>query len=72
MSRRKREGKDIIRGTHGDTVRHLETIASVPIHPTAQLFASDPELYYYAFDGHINAAGSRKIADLLIESAHTI
>ena len=64
--------QDIIRGTHGDTLRHLEAIAPVPVHPTAQLFASNPKQYYYAFDGHINAAGSRRIADLLIESVQPI
>ena len=64
--------QDIIRATHGDTLRHLEAIASVPIRSTARLFTPDPEQYYYAFDGHINAAGSRRIADLLIESAQPI
>lgn len=64
--------QDIIRATHSDTHRQLQAIAPVPIHTTAQLFASDPKRYYYAFDGHINAAGSRRIADLLIEATQPI
>jgi len=64
--------QDIIRRTAGDTLRLLEAIAPVPVRPTAQLFASDPKRYYYAFDGHINPAGSHRIAELLIGSAQPI
>ena len=64
--------QDIIRATHEDTLRQLEAIAPVPIRSTARLFTPDPKEYYYAFDGHINAAGSRRIADSLIESTQPI
>ena len=64
--------QDVVRETHGDTLRRLEEVCPVPVHPTAHLFASNPTRYYYAFDGHINEAGSRSIADMLIESEQQI
>ncbi|MDP1946770.1 MAG: SGNH/GDSL hydrolase family protein [Nitrospirota bacterium] len=58
--------QDIIRGTYGETLAALNGIAPKPVIATAQLFLGSPKDYYYAFDGHLNAKGSRRIAEFLI------
>ena len=45
------------------------TVSRVPINPTAQLFTDDPPSFYYAYDGHLNRAGSARIAEMLISQA---
>jgi hypothetical protein len=57
--------QDVRRGTHRDTLAALSAIAPAPVQPTAQLFAADPERYYYPLDGHLNPEGARAIAGLL-------
>lgn len=58
--------QDIIRDTYGETLATLNDIAPKPAITTATLFLDSPGQYYYSFDGHLNARGSRRIADLLV------
>jgi hypothetical protein len=65
--------QDIIRGTYGETLKTLNRISPKSGIPTAQLFLESPEKYYYAFDGHLNPEGSKRIADFLVlmDRSHT-
>jgi hypothetical protein len=58
--------QDIIRGTHDDTLAALNGVSPKAAIPTAPLFVGEPQNYYYAYDGHLNPRGSRRIGDLLI------
>ena len=58
--------QDIVRGTHEETLARLSEISPAPIKGTAALFSDDPSSYYFLYDGHLNAKGSRKLADFLI------
>lgn len=57
---------DILRGTQDDTLAALNSVSPKPVVPTAQVFLDSPEKYSYAFDGHLNPMGSKRIAELLI------
>lgn len=57
---------DIIRGTHGETLATLNRVTPRPAVSTAELFLDAPQQYYFAYDGHINPLGSRRIADFLV------
>jgi hypothetical protein len=59
---------DVLRGTYGDTLATLQGVSPKQVIPTAELFLDSPAQYYFAFDGHLNAQGSRRIADFLISS----
>ncbi len=59
--------QDIIRGTDDETLATLRGVASRPIVPTAELFRDSPQDYYFAFDGHLNPHGSRRVADFLVQ-----
>lgn len=59
--------QDIMRDTHSETLETLNRLSPKPVVATAQLFLDTPQHYYYAFDGHFNAEGSRRIAEFLIE-----
>ncbi len=60
--------QDILRGTYGDTLKAIRALAApAPVKGTARLFVDDPARYYYAYDGHLNAAGSRAVADFLLD-----
>lgn len=58
--------QDLRRGTWEQTLAALAAISPVEVRPTAQLFAGDPSRYYFPLDGHLNPAGARAIAELLI------
>lgn len=58
--------QDIIRGTHTDTLATLNKVARRAVVPTADLFLDSPQEYYFAYDGHLNPKGSRRVAELLI------
>ena len=58
---------DVIRGSYGRTLQTLTEISPKPVVGTGQLFTDRPQQYYYAYDGHINAKGSRRIGEFLIE-----
>jgi hypothetical protein len=58
--------QDIIRHTHGVTLTTLNQIAPRQAISTATLFLDSPGQFFYSFDGHLNAAGSRRIADFLV------
>lgn len=60
--------QDIIRGTDEDTLATLNSVSPIPAISTAPLFRERPQDYYFAFDGHLNARGSRKVAEFLIQS----
>ena len=58
--------QDLIRGTYNETLKTLNSVITKSAIPTAPALADQPQKYYYAYDGHLNAAGSRKVAELLI------
>jgi hypothetical protein len=59
--------QDILRGSYGETLRVLNGVSPKAAVPTAELYLSSPKSFYYAFDGHLNPAGSSKLAHFLIE-----
>jgi hypothetical protein len=58
--------QDIIRGTHSDTLATLNGVSPRPAIATAPLFVDSPGDFYYSYDGHLNAKGSRRIAEFLV------
>lgn len=58
--------QDIIRGTHGETLKVLNSVSPKPVISTAPLFVDSPQDFYYAYDGHLNPRGSRRIAEMLV------
>lgn len=60
--------QDILRGTSGRTLESIKAL-TVPdrVVGTAQLFSGNPRDYYYPYDGHFNAVGSRKLAEFLLD-----
>lgn len=59
--------QDVIRGTYGETLRALNSVTPKPAVATAELYLENPQQFYFAFDGHINVEGSRRIADFLLK-----
>lgn len=57
--------QDILRGTADETLAALNSVAPRPAVPTAQLYAESPARFYYAFDGHLNPEGNRRMAEFL-------
>ena len=57
---------DIIRGTDDETLATLRGVTPKPVVPTAELFRESPQDFYYAFDGHLNPQGSRRVAEFLV------
>ena len=57
---------DVIRGTHSKTLAALNGVSPKPAVSTASLFSDSPGRFYYAYDGHLNPAGSRRVAEYLI------
>jgi hypothetical protein len=62
--------QDIIRGTHPDTLAVLQGVSPKPVIATAPLFESAPQTYYFAYDGHLNPRGSRRLAEFLIAESN--
>ena len=61
---------DLLRGTHGRTVKRLFRILPHPgidLISTADLFNEKPTRYYFSSDGHINSRGSKVLAQFLID-----
>lgn len=58
--------QDLIRGTQDETLAALDGVAPKPAVTTAPAVADSPTQYYYAFDGHLNPAGNRRVAELLL------
>jgi hypothetical protein len=56
-----------MRGTYSQTLAAINEIAPRLVHQTGDLFVGNPESFYYSFDGHLNAAGSRAVADRVME-----
>jgi hypothetical protein len=54
--------QDIIRGTHGQTLATLNRVSRTPAVSTATLFVAAPQQFYYAYEGHLNTKGSRRIS----------
>ncbi len=57
--------QDIIRGSAADTLATLNSVSPKPVIPTAPLFEDAPAHYYYAFDGHLNPLGARRVAEFM-------
>jgi hypothetical protein len=58
--------QDIIRGTADDTLSTLNSVSPKPATTMAPALADHPAKYYYAYDGHLNAEGSRRVAEMLV------
>lgn len=58
--------QDILRGSYADTLATLQGVAPKQVIPTAELFLESPAQYYFAFDGHLNVKGSKRVADFLV------
>tara|TARA_A100001037_G_C15085013_1_gene606223 strand:- start:197 stop:1252 length:1056 start_codon:yes stop_codon:yes gene_type:complete len=59
--------QDIMRGTAEDTMSRISEIAPMlDVFDTAHLFGTEPQKFYYSFDGHLNSLGSLQIAGYLI------
>ena len=61
--------QDILRGSDGDTVTRIEAISPVPIRSTARLFGPSAADFYFPLDGHLNPAGSQKVADYVVRES---
>lgn len=59
--------QDITRNTYGETLAALNSVSPKPAIPTAHLLLEQPETFYFAYDGHLNVKGSRRIAAYLVE-----
>lgn len=57
--------QDILRGTAGETEAALNAVSPKPVVPTAGLYADSPARFYFAFDGHLNPEGNRRLAEFL-------
>jgi hypothetical protein len=58
--------QDITRNSYTDTLAALNSVSPRPAVTTAELFLDHPERFYYAYDGHLNAMGSRRVAEFLL------
>ena len=59
--------QDLMRAKHRETWTALQRAAGdTEIIDTAEALLPRPSSYYYGYDGHLNAAGARRIADFLI------
>ncbi len=58
--------QDLMRGSYPDTLATLNRVSPKPAVTTAPAFLQEPQSYYYSFDGHLNAKGSRRLAELLV------
>jgi hypothetical protein len=57
---------DIIMRSDGDTLSLLNRTTVTPAITTSHLYQESPQSYYYSYDGHLNAKGSRRLAEFLI------
>jgi hypothetical protein len=57
--------QDIIRASHPHTLSTLNSVSPKAAISTAPLFVDSPQRFYYPYDGHLNAEGSRRVADFL-------
>ena len=59
--------QDLLRGTYAQTTDAIRSVAgAVPVIDTAQALRDDPRAYYFPYDGHFNARGAERVADLLL------
>jgi hypothetical protein len=58
--------QDVILGTYPRTLEALQGVSPIPVISTGHLFVDDPQHYYFSYDGHINANGSRRIGEFLV------
>lgn len=58
--------QDMLRGTDPETLAALNSVSPEPAITTVPALADDPARYYFAFDGHLNPEGSRRVAEFLI------
>lgn len=59
--------QDLIRRSEGQTLSALNSVSPKPAVPVAPALADSPASYYYAFDGHLNPEGSRRVAEFVME-----
>ena len=64
--------QDVMRRSYPQTLVALNSVAPKPVVSTAELFLENPASYYYAFDGHINTKGSRRIGAFMVEREHQV
>ena len=63
--------QDILLKSDGETLATLNRVARKPAISTADLFRDAPQRFYFAYDGHLNASGARRVAEFLIERDST-
>jgi hypothetical protein len=57
--------QDLLRGTYTDTLATLNRVSPRPAVSTAEALLGSPKENYFAFDGHLNPTGSRRVAEFL-------
>jgi hypothetical protein len=60
--------QDIIRQSYNDTLAAVNSVSPKPVISTAPLFVKSPEQFYFAYDGHLNPTGSKRVAEFLLEN----
>jgi hypothetical protein len=58
--------QDLIRKTDEQTLAVLNSVSPQPAIHVAPALADSPASYYYAFDGHLNPTGSRRVAEFVM------
>ncbi len=58
--------QDLTRGTYGATLKTLNEVSPKPAISTAPALLDTPFRYYYSYDGHLNPAGSQRVAEFLL------
>ena len=58
--------QDILRGSDGVTLATLNSVSPRQAISTAPALQDAPASYYYAYDGHLNPEGSRRVAEFLV------
>ena len=58
--------QDLLRGTANQTLETLNSVSPKPVISTASALADSPSSYYFAYDGHLNPQGARRVAEYLV------
>ena len=58
--------QDLLRRSYEQTLRALNDVSPKAVVSTAAALMDAPTRYYYSFDGHLNLAGSKRVADFLV------
>jgi hypothetical protein len=60
--------QDLLHGTHVKTTQDIRELAgNIPVYDVGAALSDRPTAYYFAYDGHYNAAGAARIAEAMAE-----